>query len=319
MELTLIRARRTKEQNQERAYIAAARRRDRPFKQRLESLQNASELHFARTGRRFRLTVDQLWNTGPLEEIERGNRRALQEQRFAHHPPPSFLPEAGSQDIFINTDDMANVPSSGLQHQERVIDLFRHGFSPFQQQGGTSRGPQVLRNFAQDQQASMLSPLEEHELRPLGANSFNRGYTDADRASTEHQMETIHSHSALPPFFFELDQSQGEQRQSPEMNEEDVRNFIDEYLLRSSLGSSTPSTSGQVQQDASAKPLLEEPGLFIETPLEAFQGDDGVVDGELEVENMTNSEEWEIGCMLNDDGDDGDDHDHENATSPPSS
>jgi hypothetical protein len=46
MDFKLVRLEKDQEQNSERAYIAASRRKDRSFNQGLESLQKASDLHF---------------------------------------------------------------------------------------------------------------------------------------------------------------------------------------------------------------------------------------------------------------------------------
>src|SRR5277367_537445 len=75
MNFTFVRAERSQQENQERAFIAASRRQDRDFKQRLESLQKASELHFARTGKRFELTQHQVEHNGPLMELGDHDRR----------------------------------------------------------------------------------------------------------------------------------------------------------------------------------------------------------------------------------------------------
>jgi hypothetical protein len=83
MNFTFVRAERSQEENQERAFIAASRRQDRDFKQRLESLQKASELHFARTGKRFEVTQAQVEHNGPLMELGDDERRRREALRYA--------------------------------------------------------------------------------------------------------------------------------------------------------------------------------------------------------------------------------------------
>ena len=82
MNFTFVRAERSQEENQERAFIAASRRQDRDFKQRLESLQKASELHFARTGKRFEVTQAQVEHNGPLMELGDDERRRREALRY---------------------------------------------------------------------------------------------------------------------------------------------------------------------------------------------------------------------------------------------
>lgn len=82
MNFTFVRAERSQEENQERAFIAASRRQDRDFKQRLESLQKASELHFARTGKRFVVAQSQVTHNGPLIEFVDVEKKRREVQRF---------------------------------------------------------------------------------------------------------------------------------------------------------------------------------------------------------------------------------------------
>src|SRR5437762_12785371 len=83
MNFIFVRAERSQEENQERAFIAASRRQDRDFNQRLESLQKASELHFSRTGKRFDVNQSQVEHNGPLKELGDDERRKRETQRYA--------------------------------------------------------------------------------------------------------------------------------------------------------------------------------------------------------------------------------------------
>ena len=82
MNFTFVRAERSQEENQERAFIAASRRQDRDFKQRLESLQKASELHFARTGKRFEVNQAQVEHNGPLMELGDDEKRRREARQY---------------------------------------------------------------------------------------------------------------------------------------------------------------------------------------------------------------------------------------------
>jgi hypothetical protein len=82
MNFTFVRAERSQEENQERAFIAASRRQDRDFTQRLESLQKASELHFARTGKRFLVAQSQVTHNGPLIEFVGAEKKRKEARRF---------------------------------------------------------------------------------------------------------------------------------------------------------------------------------------------------------------------------------------------
>jgi hypothetical protein len=85
MNFTFVRAERSQEENQERAFIAASRRKDRDFKQRLESLQKASELHFARTGKRFMVAQSQVTHNGPLIELVDVGKKGRETPQFMQY------------------------------------------------------------------------------------------------------------------------------------------------------------------------------------------------------------------------------------------
>lgn len=83
MDFKFTRLERDPSENSERAFIAASRRKDRDFNQRLESLQKASDLHFKRTGRRFEITPTQVAKPGPLMELsKRESKRKREVQRY---------------------------------------------------------------------------------------------------------------------------------------------------------------------------------------------------------------------------------------------
>ncbi|KAL4808489.1 hypothetical protein BDV18DRAFT_135103, partial [Aspergillus unguis] len=69
---------RTKEENQERAFIAASRRKDRSLDARLESANRASQLHKRRTGRALAIDRDTVARELMYEEIDDTYRAKMQ-------------------------------------------------------------------------------------------------------------------------------------------------------------------------------------------------------------------------------------------------
>ncbi|KAG6117513.1 hypothetical protein E4U13_001002 [Claviceps humidiphila] len=59
---------RSRDENQERAYIAASRRTDRSLEARVQSAQKASDLHQKRTGKALRITEQIVFNDETYEE-----------------------------------------------------------------------------------------------------------------------------------------------------------------------------------------------------------------------------------------------------------
>jgi hypothetical protein len=86
MNFRFERSERSIEENQERAYIAASKRGDRTYAERLESLKKASGLHRQRTGRGFMMDPGQLYEYGPMME-ESADQTKMQERntRNAHY------------------------------------------------------------------------------------------------------------------------------------------------------------------------------------------------------------------------------------------
>ncbi|KAK9687563.1 hypothetical protein K7432_014743 [Basidiobolus ranarum] len=60
---------RTHEENQERAYIAASHRGDRPLEGRLKSAHKASEIHKRRTGKSLKITEEDVLNEEMYAEV----------------------------------------------------------------------------------------------------------------------------------------------------------------------------------------------------------------------------------------------------------
>ncbi|KAJ5310249.1 uncharacterized protein N7443_002710 [Penicillium atrosanguineum] len=97
---------RSREENQERAFIAASRRKDRSLDARLESANRASMLHKKRTGKAFHITKDIVEKEAMYEEVDERYQekriRMLQaqnmqiEEQFHRHLLAAFAARASS-------------------------------------------------------------------------------------------------------------------------------------------------------------------------------------------------------------------------------
>ncbi|RJE24561.1 hypothetical protein PHISCL_03092 [Aspergillus sclerotialis] len=95
---------RSREENQERAFIAASRRKDRSLDARVESAQRASSLHKKRTGKALRITKEIVEKEAMYEEVDERYQekrtRMLQvqnlqiEQQFRAQLLAAFAPKA---------------------------------------------------------------------------------------------------------------------------------------------------------------------------------------------------------------------------------
>jgi hypothetical protein len=85
MNFTFERSERSSEENQERAYIAASKRADRTYAERLRSLEEASKLHYQRTGRGFMISTGQLDHRGPMME-DSADQTRIQERNTRNAP-----------------------------------------------------------------------------------------------------------------------------------------------------------------------------------------------------------------------------------------
>jgi hypothetical protein len=116
MDFTFIRPDRSQEDNQERAFVAASRRQDRDFDERLGSLDKASNLHCARTGKLLDVTESQVTHNGPVVEVAGSS---AQERQSAGPPydisirevPQGMENYAPSLQNELNTMQQLQVPS----------------------------------------------------------------------------------------------------------------------------------------------------------------------------------------------------------------
>jgi len=310
MELTLIRSKRTKQQNQERAYIAAARRTDRSFKQRLDSLQKASELHFARTGKRFKVDEGQLSSRGPLEEIEKGRHSPFYQTRFTPYPQPCDLFRQESSNTMFKTETETDCSSTKVKHPATGLDSFQPSFLSYQLKSLTYEESKSM-GIRESIEQELWPPINEKDAQNLGihASQVNRIHTDKPALKAP-RIEALHSYSAFPPGFFKHHQFERIQHRLPNMNEP-VQNFIDEYFLQLSPTLLTLSISEKLVQKVplftSAKEHVHDDAHFTETVSDLFQD---IGDGDLrdEKEKFMNSMDWNFDYLFN--GND------ENLTSP---
>src|SRR5271170_1799481 len=141
MNFTFVRTERSQEENQERAFIAASRRQDRDFKQRLESLQKASDLHFDRTGKRFEVTQQQVEHNGPLMEQGDYDRRreSRRYQPYTVDRRGVSLRRDEGGGIFMLSTEQQHYARFALQHHQHV-----QPFVTFQPQERDIWGHQAL-------------------------------------------------------------------------------------------------------------------------------------------------------------------------------
>lgn len=162
MNFTFIRCERSQEENQERAYIAASRRQDRDFKQRLESLQKASDLHFARTGRRFEITQAQVEHTGPLMELGDEDKRRRESQRYA--PYTLEHPTSSSRSTrYVSVESLINESINSVEDTPPMLQLNR----PPEHVHGTL--PQIPRDnrTSLELQQNVSDASQQHSTLPL--------------------------------------------------------------------------------------------------------------------------------------------------------
>jgi hypothetical protein len=230
MNFTFVRAERSQEENQERAFIAASRRQDRDFKQRLESLQKASELHFARTGKRFEVTQAQVEHNGPLMELGDDEKRRREARRYA--PYTLNRPSGGTkiiQDEKETTEEISRGKCSYIQtalfDQIQINDTCN-----------------LIRN--EGWYPGTLEHLEEGEnlILEVQRQSEIQGSRNLEIEETQNvpAEESCHLHlEDLPTSFFEMEDWQ---EYHHEINDCDVAKFLQVHFPRSRVG--TPNVDG---------------------------------------------------------------------------
>ncbi|KAJ5852098.1 uncharacterized protein N7529_011483 [Penicillium soppii] len=160
---------RSREENQERAFIAASRRKDRSLDARLESANRASMLHKKRTGKGFHITKDIVEKEAMYEEVdERYQEKRIKmlqaqnmqiEEEFHQHLLKAFAKRAS----YSNASSIASRRASNItplpsvdNSRKMSLDLSNLRSSPFHQPH-----PQT------QPQSQMISPMpNDYVLSP---------------------------------------------------------------------------------------------------------------------------------------------------------
>ncbi|OQE15425.1 hypothetical protein PENSTE_c028G02412 [Penicillium steckii] len=127
---------RSREENQERAFIAASRRKDRSLDARLESANRASMLHKKRTGKAFHITKEIVEKEAMYEEVDERYQekriRMLQaqnmaiEEQFHRHLLAAFASRANSSSSSIASRRASATPRASIDggsSRKMSIDL----------------------------------------------------------------------------------------------------------------------------------------------------------------------------------------------------
>ena len=213
MNFTFVRTERSQEENQERAFIAASRRQDRDFKQRLESLQKASELHFARTGKRFEVTQAQVEHNGPLmEQGDRDRRRGAEYQRYR---PYTVDRRRGR----LRRDEDGEC---------FTIDAEQQDYDPFPRQHPQSIQPHLTFYAPQDEIWSQELPRpSEPEPPPLQPYTGPISVPEIDVIESQSQNEVEETQNSdadeLHPSFFETENWS-------EIHSLDIQSYLDMHF-----------------------------------------------------------------------------------------
>ncbi|KAL4959130.1 uncharacterized protein BDV14DRAFT_185257 [Aspergillus stella-maris] len=147
---------RTKEENQERAFTAASRRKDRTLDARVESANRASMLHKKRTGRALKITRAIVAAEGMYEEIDENYDAKIQRYRKV-------------QDAQINSD-FDNSLLAGLTGASHSIQM--PNLSHNLQLPGSSQGQMSSHPYSLQPPQSLASPSgPEADSRRPGASS----------------------------------------------------------------------------------------------------------------------------------------------------
>ncbi|KAJ5130801.1 uncharacterized protein N7515_006840 [Penicillium bovifimosum] len=160
---------RSREENQERAFIAASRRKDRSLDARLESANRASMLHKKRTGKAFHITKEIVEKEAMYEEVDERYQekriRMLQdqnkqiEQQFNRHLLAALAARSYNSASSIHSrrsSHMTPRPSIDGGSSKMSLDLsnIRSSFS----QGSGSQGQSHLASPMPTSDSYVLSP-----------------------------------------------------------------------------------------------------------------------------------------------------------------
>ncbi|KAL2860893.1 uncharacterized protein BJX67DRAFT_367747 [Aspergillus lucknowensis] len=147
---------RTKEENQERAFIAASRRKDRSLDARIESANRASALHKNRTGRALHITRQIVESEAMYEEVDSNYQAKLQRMMQAQ---TMQLEQDFERKLFVA---MRNHPQA--LHQRRA--------NSFATQGPLHGGRKMSLDLSQ-----LRGSLPDSMASPVGKSNFSPKYS----------------------------------------------------------------------------------------------------------------------------------------------
>ncbi|KAJ5625642.1 hypothetical protein N7510_001951 [Penicillium lagena] len=220
---------RSREENQERAFIAASRRKDRSLDARLESANRASMLHKKRTGKAFHITKEIVEKEAMYEEVDERYQekriRMLQaqnmqiEEQFHRHLLAAFAARAngsGSQGSSIASRRASLAPRASTDSGSRKLSLdlsnlptaFPHGMdsAPFSTGDGYVLSPS----------ASNFDPSPESSYMACSEASYPNMMASSSAAATPAYMgQQTPWNSQVPPSWPTLPQQQQQQQQIP--------------------------------------------------------------------------------------------------------
>lgn len=153
-----VKTERTHEENQERAYIAASRRSDRSIEARVESARRASEIHERRTGKRLRVTEQDVINEEMYEEeddlVQRINNRQQQQNQHIH------------QMVQYGVTDTSHLMTQDSNFNERLVLFIQQAVGTHDAMDMLQRASQGLLNIQQNQ-STQPPALMTPEIRNL--------------------------------------------------------------------------------------------------------------------------------------------------------
>jgi hypothetical protein len=205
MNFTFVRAERTLDENQERSYIAAARRGDRDCKERLESMLKACELHGFLKGRGFEITVAQFREATDIGFVQNPQRQSP--GRFSPYVVGRGLDQKGTD------TDQGDLDNVGSKMQFRSNQPTRQQVeSSLLRQGMPSQTSQIAQMTD-----SVDHPRENHPQDFDQADCFEE--TQSTNEEINIDQSTLYNAQCYDPYFNTLDSKPGNVRLADDSDE----------------------------------------------------------------------------------------------------
>ncbi|KAL7810043.1 hypothetical protein V8C44DRAFT_333192 [Trichoderma aethiopicum] len=180
---------RSHDENRERAFIAASRRRDRDLDARLKSALDASEIHKKRTGKALRITREIVENEEMYEEEE----PELHRRKVLGVPslPGGSLPDPGKRLCEL-------IASSDEEWRQSAINmLFARSFPKYEQQAQTMNTQTLSTPWYQPQPVMQHMPMQTSEM--VSSPDVQRHFS-LPVISTSHMVERTPSLPVQSPW-----------------------------------------------------------------------------------------------------------------------